>query len=247
MAQSLALISALKSSLKENNKTYADLASGIGLSEASIKRLFSEQSFSLKRLDEICEWLGIEISDLVRKAEANVDFISELTREQEKELATNTKLLMVAILVTNHWKFEEILEHFTLSEPELIGLLAKLDKLNMIQLLPSNRVKLLIAKNFSWRKDGPVQQFFYKNVQTEFFKSKFDQPNEYMQFMVGMLSEESNQRLIKALEKLARDFEELCREDAVLALEDKKGVSLVLSTRPWELPIFNPYRKNTSS
>lgn len=244
MAQSFALITALKSSLKEHNKTYTDLAAGIGLSEASIKRLFSEQSFSLKRLDEICDWLGIEISDLVRKAEANTEYISELTQEQEIELANDAKLLMVAILVTNHWTFDDILKHFTLEIPELIGLLTKLDKLKMIELLPSNRVKRLTAKNFSWRKDGPVQQFFYKNVQTEFFKSTFDQADEYLRFMVGMLSVDSQQRFTKAMDKLSREFEDLCQEDAKLKLDDRKGVSFVLATRPWDLPIFDTYRKD---
>lgn len=243
MAQSGALISALKQSLKQQGRTYAELAEGIGLSEASIKRLFSDQSFSLKRMDDICEWLGIEFSDLVRKAENNLDYISELTREQEKELAANPKLLMVATLVTNHWQFQEILDHFTLTESELIRLLAKLDKLHMIQLLPGNRVKLLTAKNFSWRKEGPVQTFFYQHVQTEFFKSSFNQADESLRFMVGMLSEESNQRFMKSLNRLARDFEELSREDAKRPLEERKGVSLVLATRPWDLPIFNPYKK----
>lgn len=244
MAQTESLTLALKQSLKEQGQTYADLAAGINLSEASIKRLFSEQSFSLKRLDEICDWLNIEISDLVRKAESNLDTISELTREQEKELAADTKLLMVATLVTNHWQFSEILQHFTLQETELIRLLAKLDKLHMIQLLPGNRVKLLTAKNFSWRKDGPVQNFFYKNVQTEFFKSKFDQEDEYMRFMVGMLSVESKQRFQKSLNKLSREFEELSREDAKLPLDERFGVSLVLASRPWDLPIFDPFRKD---
>lgn len=244
MAQAASLVTALKQTLKEQGQTYADLAEGIGLSEASIKRLFSEQSFSLKRLDQICNWLNVEISDLVRKAESNLDYISELTQEQEKELAANTKLLMAAVLVTNHWNFQEILEHFTLTEVELIRLLAKLDKLKMIQLLPGNRVKLLTAKNFSWRKDGPVQNFFYKNVQTEFFKSRFDQADEYMRFRVGMLSMESKQRLMKSLEKLSREFEELSREDAKLPLDERFGVSLVLASRPWDLPIFNPLRKD---
>ena len=244
MAQTESLTLALKQSLKEQGQTYADLAAGIQLSEASIKRLFSEQSFTLKRLDEICDWLNIEISDLVRKAEANLDTISELTREQEKELAADTKLLMVATLITNHWQFHEILQHFTIVETELIQLLAKLDKLHMIQLLPGNRVKLLTAKNFSWRKDGPVQNFFYKNVQTEFFKSNFDQSDEYMRFMVGMLSVDSKQRFQKSLNKLSREFEELSREDAKLPLDERFGVSLVLASKPWDLPIFDPYRKD---
>lgn len=243
MAQTVALIAALKQTLKEQGKTYADLAEGIDLSEASIKRLFSEQSFTLKRLDQICEWLGIEFGELVTRAESSLATISELTREQEKELASDTQLLLVTMLVTNRWQFDEILEHFKISKTELIRKLAKLDKLKLIQLLPNNRVKLLTARNFAWRKDGPVQNFFYKNVQSEYFKSRFDGPDESMRYLVGMLSEKSKERMLKQLNRLAREFEDLNREDAKLPLEQRRGFSLVLAMKPWDLPIFDQFKK----
>jgi len=43
----------LKKQLKAHGKTYADVAELLQLSEASVKRLFAEQSFTLKRLERI--------------------------------------------------------------------------------------------------------------------------------------------------------------------------------------------------
>lgn len=46
MSQSAALVKALKQCLKQNNLKYADVAEALSLSEASVKRLFSEENFS---------------------------------------------------------------------------------------------------------------------------------------------------------------------------------------------------------
>ena len=66
MSQTRELIKTLKMALKAQGKTYADVAVELGLTEASVKRLFSQQSFSLSRLDQVCHMLDIEITDLVQ-------------------------------------------------------------------------------------------------------------------------------------------------------------------------------------
>ena len=65
MAQTAAIIKVLKQTLKIHGKRYVDVAEALDLTEASVKRLFSDEQFSLKRLDQICNMLGIEISDLM--------------------------------------------------------------------------------------------------------------------------------------------------------------------------------------
>lgn len=84
MQQTSALISVLKRSLKEHGVTYADLTKPLELSEASIKRLFADESFSLKRLDKVCAHIGLNMSELFTKLEQNMDYLSELTVDQEK-------------------------------------------------------------------------------------------------------------------------------------------------------------------
>ena len=53
MSQTDQILTALKKCLRAKGLTYRDVAAALELSEASVKRLFSEQSFSLKRLEEI--------------------------------------------------------------------------------------------------------------------------------------------------------------------------------------------------
>ncbi|MBK1887801.1 helix-turn-helix domain-containing protein [Marinobacter sp. DY40_1A1] len=58
----------------------AVVTDALALSEASVKRLFSEKQFSLKRLDKICALMGIEISDVVRKLSPELE-VEQLSLE----------------------------------------------------------------------------------------------------------------------------------------------------------------------
>ncbi|WP_315984236.1 helix-turn-helix domain-containing protein [Aliamphritea spongicola] len=51
--------------MKQQGKTYKDVAQILNLSEASVKRLFAEHNLSLERLDLLCDWLDLEYADLV--------------------------------------------------------------------------------------------------------------------------------------------------------------------------------------
>ena len=161
MAQTLQLIAALKKALKAHGKTYADIARHLGLSEASVKRLFSRKSFSLQRLDQICQMIGIEISDLVRMLnEGAAAPISALSLAQEQEIVGDLELLLITVCVLNRWTLREIAEYFAIPEVRCIKHLTRLDRLKMIELLPGNRVKLLVSANFKWRGRRPHPTVF---------------------------------------------------------------------------------------
>ena len=66
MSQVTALLQTLKRELKARGITYADVAGELGLSESSVKRLFSESKLSLDRLEALCQIVGLDISDLVQ-------------------------------------------------------------------------------------------------------------------------------------------------------------------------------------
>jgi DNA-binding Xre family transcriptional regulator len=84
MAQTHALVGALKQVLKSRSVTYAEIARRLGMSEASIKRVFARETFTLERLDRMCGALGIEITDLAKIVEHEAERVTQLTLEQER-------------------------------------------------------------------------------------------------------------------------------------------------------------------
>jgi len=242
MAQTAAIVSALKNALKEQGITYQQVAEALDLSEASVKRLFSERQFSLQRLDQICSLLGLEISDLVRRLD-QAQRIDALTAEQEQKLVGDDRLLLVAICVLNRWSLAQILETYQLSEVEAVGRLARLDRMGLIELLPGNRIKPLISHDFRWQQHGPIQRFFEQQVQADFFQCHFNLPGELRLFLSGMLSPQSTEQMHQKLQRLAQAFRHSHQEDLVLPLEQRFGVSMILAIRPWEVAAFQQLRR----
>ena len=243
MAQTSLIINALKSCLKNNNLTYVDVANALELSEASVKRIFSEENISLQRLDTVCKMMNMEICDLTRLAELQHEEIKELTEEQEAEFVKQPKLLFLAYMLLNDFEFKAIADYYQMDELEGIQLLAHLDRIKFIDLLPGNRVKLLTSRNFRWRKNGAIERLFNQHIRKEFFESKFNKPEECMKFSGSMLSRSSILIMHKKIEKLVNEFNELSKQDASLPFEERLGCSIVGAIRPWEFSLFAQYRK----
>lgn len=243
MAQTREIIDTLKKALKAQGRTYADVAVAIGLTEASVKRLFSQRSFSLARLDQVCQLLDIEISDLIQLMNEQRKSLKQLTVEQENELTGDVMLLIVAVCVLNRWTMGDILSWYAISEHECVRHLAKLDRLKIIELLPGNRIKLLVAPNFSWLENGPIQFFFQKKIGQEFFNTRFSRDDECLVVLNGMLSAQSNAEFQRKLRRLAREFDVLNSDDASLDLEERHGTTLVLAMRGWQYGLFRPFLK----
>jgi DNA-binding Xre family transcriptional regulator len=242
MAQTALLINVLKKALKAHGKTYADTAKYLQISEASVKRAFSQKSFTLQRIDAICQMIEIELTDLLQMLKDSASAtISGLTNEQELEIVSDLELLLVSVYVLNRWTFEQIIARSGMSEAQCIKHLAHLDRLKMIELLPKNRIKLLLAPNFQWRENGPIQQFFLKQLQSDFFNSSFNNKQEKLVVINGTLAPSSMSVFNRKMEHLAREFDELSSDDAGLPFDQREGTTVVLAMRPWKTGMFSQF------
>ena len=200
--------------------------------------MFAGGTMSLDRLDRICEILLMDISDLVASMDARSKQLQTLTPEQEQELVGDPKLLLVTYCLVNHWTFEEIVEHYDINDVEGIRYLAKLDRMNLIELLPGNRVKTLIANNFEWQPNGPIEAFFQQEVQGQFFNSNFDEDGSLRLVKNGDISGVSRQQLGERLDSIGQVFDDLAWEERKLPRTEKQGTTMVLAIRHWEFSAF---------
>ena len=175
MNQTNQIYDEMKLLLKAAGLTYGDVARHLDVSNASVKRLFSEQTMSLQRIEAVAELLNMTLGEVVSSAESRKEQINVLSAEQEQALVDDISLLIVGVCVTNRWSFDTILNHYTIDEHELIQLMVRLDKLGIIELLPGNRYRLRVSRNFRWRTNGPLQTFFFKTVLPDFFRVQQDE------------------------------------------------------------------------
>jgi hypothetical protein len=237
------LVDALKRLLRSHGATYAKVAAGLGLSEASVKRMFSRRDFTLQRLEDVCRVVGIDFGDLARALADEHAGVTQLTVEQEKAIVSDPRLFLVALCAVGNWTLAQIVDTYNLSPVECVKYLTRLDRLRIIELQPGNRIKPLVSRTFSWLPDGPFQRYFRAQIEAEYLSSTFDRPDQLFLFVSGMLSNRSLAELKTQMRKLAADFAVLHRDDVALPLEERHGTSALLAIRPWEPRAFRALRR----
>jgi hypothetical protein len=60
--------------------------------------------------------------------------------------------------------------------------------MGVIELLPGDRIRLKVARDFDWLPDGPIWRFFVGQGLSDFLDSGFDQPGQTLDFTHGMLT-----------------------------------------------------------
>ncbi len=243
MSDTTAMVGGLKRVLKARRINYAHVADALGLSEATVKRMFSKNDFSLKRFEQICQLAEVSVAELAKEVDSEKNYISRLSEEQEKRIVSNTRLFLVAVCVLNHLTLEQIVSIYDLSESECIQLLLELDRIRFLQLLPNNRIKLLVTRTFSWRTNGPILQYVKSTAAEDYFRSRFDAPGEHIAVINAMLSAASTAQVINRLKRIGREFAEMHDDDKHLQLGERRPASLLLAIRPWELEAFKQLRR----
>ena len=243
MTETAQLVATLKKLLKQQGMTYRDIAKALALSEASVKRLFASEKFTLKRVVEVSHLLGHTLAELAQEAAASGTRISALTEAQERVLVSDLKLLLTAACVLNHWTLADIVAAYRFREAEVIRNLLRLDKLRLINLLPGNRIRLNVGREFEWRRGGPIRTYFRRHWLTDFMDSGFDHEDEVESFAHGMLTDQALAQMQSEVRRMRQRFAELHAESLSAPLSKRRGTGLILAMREWEPVEFAKVRR----
>lgn len=153
--QELATI--IKRLLKERGISYRELARRLALSESSVKKLFIAEDCSLLRINQICAVLGVSLADVMTNIQEEPIRKYRHTPEQEEFLVANPQAFhLYCKIVFDGLQPEELQKAFNISPAALFKLLRDLDKHNLIQIMPNNRVKHPDMKMVLWENAGPL-------------------------------------------------------------------------------------------
>lgn len=233
------LTQTLKIMLKSRNKTYNDVSKWLKLSESSVKRLFSKETLTLSQMEVLCRKLTIDFVELVQTANANNRQPVVLSRSQEEELVSEPELFRLFYLLFRKWTVPQISAAFSMTEPSMVKLLLRLERLGLIELRPEQRVKLLVSPHLKWIPSGPVAQFFRKDVTRSFLEECSDtNPEHLLLFIPCELSREGAKRIRASLSAAAREIQEITELEAKLSKESSVGHGILFAMRPWVHPLF---------
>jgi len=237
------IVATLKRQLKLQGLTYRDVAVALDLSEPSVKRLFASEGFTLDRLLEICSLLGFTLAEIAQEAQEGQRQLRTLTPAQEGELVSDARLLLVAVCALNHWALPDMLGAYQLDQAECLRHLLRLDRLGLITLLPGNRIRLNVARDFDWLSHGPIRRYFREQGMPQFIDGGFDGDGDSLDFAHGMLTESARAKLQHELRQLRARFAQLHQESLAAPLAQRRGRGLLLALREWEPAAFAALRR----
>lgn len=233
---------ALKMHLKARGMTYADVARALKVSEPTVKRIFAGRNCTLKRLDEMCDVLQIELGELTRGMPRARRLVDRLTKAQEEELMSDPALLCIAACAMHQMRVEEIVRLYRMDEAQCLRLLLRLEKIGIVELADNNRIRLRLSRAFSWIPDGPMMRFV-KSQAAEFFDHPFGGAGELMRLVSVRLSAEAQLALLKRIEQVVQEYAEQHSGDSRLPLTQRHPVTLLLGVRAWEPKAFKSLRR----
>jgi transcriptional regulator with XRE-family HTH domain len=242
-----AIVETLKKVLKARGMTYAELALALRVSTPTIKRLFSQRTFTLERLEEILKVLELDFHELARMSHGRRSGPAELSVEQESALAKDARLFSVFWLLCNEWRFDEIVAEFRLGAAQITSYFARLERLRLIDWRPGNRARLRVPKHYVWRTGGPLRKAYGLKVVTEFMRARFDAPHDAFHFEAQELSAESAIVVKRRLERVAAEINELVEIDAATPAKKRVTLGVLLACRPWSISIVHALRADAEA
>lgn len=157
---------------------------------------------------------------------------------------SDDKLLLVAVCAINYWTVEDIVSAYQVTKAECVKYLLMLDRMNVVALLPGDRIRVRVARDFDWLPGGPIRRYFHAHALGDFLDSRFDGEGETMTFSQGMLTEAASAELELELRRLRSKAAALHAESSSAPLAQKRGTSLLIAKRMWEPAGFQALRRN---
>lgn len=247
MLESQELLLTIKRLFKQHGLTYKAVAAALAVSEASIKRMFRDEQLSLQRLEQIAKLLGYSLAELVTLAARVPAPAQALSYAQEEELVCDPRRLLVAVCVLNHWSLAEISQQYTLDKAECLHHALALEKVGLLQVLPGDRLRLTVARDFAWLPHGPILRYFREQGLPDFLEDGFNIAQAEFTFRHGRFGASQLRQAQEELAILARRFAQLHEDSKSLPLHEKTGVGLLLALRPWEPKAFVKLRREPSA
>ena len=237
------LVNALKAELRAAGLTYAALATELGMSESSVKRVFAKGDMPLSRIDEILRVLKMDFAELARQIADAQPLRRQLSAAQEAAVVADRKLLLLAICCVSQWPFEAMTREYAFSEAECIKYLTRLDRLGIIELRPLNRYRLLVAKGFRWLPHGPVMTYFREHVAADYLGGGFDGEGELLMLVHGGITRAQAISLVERLQRVGHDFAQAHLADQHLPEAQTNNYTLLIGMRTWLFAAFKDLKR----
>ncbi len=224
--QRQAIFGLLKNALKAKKKTYKELANHIGTSELTVKRLFRDQDCKVSRLMAICDFVDLDLEDLLTMQQRQNHYPEYLPEATEKALADDTTAFGIFLLVISNLTTADIARISGFSETKLYLVLRQLEALNLIALNSDNQFTISVNLPIAWRLHGHLAKAL-KAINQRYLAYCFDNEHqpEHTYTSNGRLMKPASAALIRQkIDELRTYFHHLATQDQLFYAAEKLSI-----------------------
>ena len=212
---SAVIFEVLRNALRAKKKTYKDLAEYLNVSELTIKRMFKEQDCKISRLVAVCQFLQINLDELLAFSNRYSDHPQYLSEQVEQALAADRTTFGVLLLIISSLTTDDILRVTQLNNIELYKVLRKLEKLGIIQIQSDNQFIISTPLPIAWRRHGALTSAL-KRINLKYLAYCFDNhqvPEHHYYSTSRLMSADSSAAIKQKLDEVYRLFQQLATQD----------------------------------
>ena len=158
----------IKKLLKKHGGTYADLGDTLNISVAAVKRLMTKGEMSIDRLELIAAEFGLSLLEFLAVAQNFEIEPFQFSKQQEAVLVKKPNALYLMLLLGAGFPLKDLKTRVPLSEQKIRESLFALAKINLIEILDNDRIKLKCRGPFLWQKGGALEQRYYRDFREIF-------------------------------------------------------------------------------
>jgi transcriptional regulator with XRE-family HTH domain len=161
------VLKTIKLLIKQKKLSYADLATGLGVSLPTIKRWLNSDDISIATLLSISEFLEVDLLDLLEHARDRRTDECRFTAEQENFFARHLSYLAYYYELRRGLDPSAIERKHGIKASSTLRYLTKLEQLGLIRLSSRKRVAIAMNGPIVWDDRGPLGQVASKQMLKE--------------------------------------------------------------------------------
>lgn len=232
------LFDKIKAKCKSQGMTYKDLAIGLELSEASIKRIFSKRTCSLDHFHKICELVHIHPQELYLESHSIINPL-KVNSKLETYFLENYSVFLFYRQLSFQPDTNEIKAKNNLSHKAIKYYLNELVKLNLIKIGQKNKIEFLYSQVIELPSQGRLIQKIRKEWMPFMLNKIMESPNDNKHMLETFTVSLSNQSAAKFRRKLYELEEEMFAqaERDKLTMRKDKGVGVIWAMGPYRMAI----------
>ncbi len=225
-AEQKQILEEIKLVLKSKKVTYKQLSEGTGISESTLKKVFSGHDCSFSKVIQICHYLGVKLTDITTQLENRRETKKfSLSLSQEEFFCSNLLYyLFFNKIFRDNLSISGACSFFKIDDVKSWKILKKLEEFKLLEVHSGDKIKFLVEGGLQFQKEGPLQELILDKLSHALVDNFIHAPmqNEpvdspFLRMNFGKLTSNSFEEFCKELKEVDNKYRQIATKERKFA------------------------------